>query len=336
MFTRNNTEPAYEYTQDQDSSAIAGIIPTRNFVSADRIIRRTVKTNQMVAVIGQTGIGKSTLRRAIMGRLKEQHHTIVEIPPGTPTKGREISGSIMKEMIREISGEKPKGDLIARTTQLKRVLLAQSSRRNHLVLVIDEAQDLHSDTLYGIKKIHELGGTSGQEFLFSVILFGKEALGSLIQPRELGMRISQFQMQPLKKDEITDFLKAHKLKMNGAAEKRFILNVDPVPAAIMRAIREIRYFYPGKTKFTEEDIINFQKQDTLDKITASGISYRKFSDIIYSRYGKRWDSGTINKAVHGKLGTRTESEILDQLNTVLSEHLGSIAPAMEDKENKLA
>ncbi|MCB1202476.1 MAG: ATP-binding protein [Leptospiraceae bacterium] len=311
--------------ESEGPNTIAGLVPTRNFVEADKIIRKTIKRDGMVAVIGATGLGKSTIRRVTLGRLREKNHIVVEIPPA-PTKGRDISGAIMKAMITELSDEKPKGDLVARTTQLKRILLSLSGSYK-IVLAIDEAQDLQRDTIYAVKKMHELGGNNHREFLFTVIFFGKEELSDLIRHRELGLRIEKHFMQTLSEDECRAFVNLHGLTIEKAGLKRFLARILPTPAALDQALRELKYFFPGEKKLNASQILAFFHRDLKDRLAEFGLSYGDLVSEIYRLTGRRHDKGTINKVVNGKYSNaKKEEEVLSDVEAVLADHISATMP----------
>jgi ABC-type dipeptide/oligopeptide/nickel transport system ATPase component len=297
---------------------VADFVPTKSFVAADRKIMDAVKNDRMVAIIGSTGLGKSEIKNLLMGKLREKRHTVIDILPAL-IKGRELTGSIAKQMIRALTGEAPAQDVIARATQLKRILLSQSSRQK-LVLCIDEAQDLHPATLYGLKKIHELGGTHGRQFLFSIVLFGKEELSDMIRPTELGLRFDTHHMEFLTIEEMKAFVSAAGLKLDKKATVRLLANTLATPAAMEKRIRNLKFFFEGKTSLSDTDMHTYFMRDLPKRFKASGLSYREAAALITQRTGIHCDPGHLHKAVSGKADTTEKAQnMLTGLEDMLNE-----------------
>lgn len=285
-----------------------GIVPTRSFVNANKRINAAVKQNGFVAVTGQPGMGKSFIKEMALGALHETkgRYEVIDFP--AMAKNREITGAIMSTMIRGLSAERPRGDIIARTTQLTRILL-DVSRTRRIILAIDEAHDLHPDTLYGLKKMHELGreGTS----LFTILLFGQPKLLSMIAPRELCQRISSYGVEELTEEEAADFLELWGVSIPGAkAFDRFYSHSGKTPLSIKYSVAKMKQFMDdGETKVSEETVIKSICGDLRDKMREAGISYNQSIRYIEEATGKRFDKSTVSKSLSGELITKTADDI---------------------------
>lgn len=294
-----------------------GVVPTSNFVEADKKIRRTVRKDGMLAVIGSTGLGKSHIRRISIGSLEERNNLVVNVD-GLSSKNKEISAALMRHMIKSLTGEGVRQDIVARTMQLKRILMTLS-QSHKIILAIDEAQDLHSDTLYALKKMHELGGNSSREFLFSIIFFGKDSLSSLIRPRELGLRIDTHLMQPLSTEEVKKFFRFFGLVLDKTAEKRLASMVTPTPAAIKAAAAEIKAFLPGKQNISEDDIQSFYRRTRKDRVDELGYSLSDLVVLIRRERGIEVNKTTISKSLNGKLNTKTAQVINETIDDIVNQ-----------------
>jgi len=285
-----------------------GIVATQSFVKAHKRINAAVKTNGFLSISGHPGMGKSFIKEMTLGKYREtrSRYEVIEFP--AMAKNREITGAIMSTMIRSLSAERARGDIIARTTQLTRILL-DVSRTRSIILSIDEAHDLHPDTLYGLKKMHELGreGTS----LFSILMFGQPKLGSMISPRELCQRISLYEVEELTADEAQEFLKLWGISITSdRAFERFYSHSGKTPLAIKHAVAVMKTFMAeGETKATEDIVVRCICGDLREKMKEAGITYSDNIRYIEEKTGKRFDKSTISKSLSGELLTKTADDI---------------------------
>lgn len=312
-----------------------GIVPTKNYVAADKAISQTIKEDSMLAIIGSTGMGKSTIRRIATGKMEEKGHIVI-MPDVSSTKGREVSGAIASRMIEELSGEKARRDIIARSTQLKRLLITNAKKRK-IILILDESQDLERDTIYGIKKMHELGGNQNREYLFSVIFFGQDRLAELITPLELSLRIDSIELQELKIEEAKQFLEFNGLKLDRHAINRIFANREnKIPAGINRTCKLLSHYFElknGKNKnLNNQDIIKFYSRNLKDQIKESGLSYRQLSSRIYKKHKRLYDASVISRGLEGKLKDKNrEAQLNQDLNDIVQEAIaGKKIPTREN------
>ena len=285
-----------------------GIVPTQSFVKANKRINAAVKVNGFVAVTGQPGMGKSFIKEMTLGQFKETRgrYEVIEFP--AMARDREITGGIMSAMIRGLSAERARGDIIARTTQLTRILL-DVSRTRRIILAIDEAHDLHPDTLYGLKKMHELGREGSS--LFTILMFGQPKLLSMISPRELCQRISSYGVEELTEDEALEFLKLWGISIAGErAFQRFYDHSGKTPLSIKHSVAIMKTFMAdGETKASEEVVIRSICGDLREKMKEAGISYSENIRYIEEKTGKRYDKSTVSKSLSGELITKTADDI---------------------------
>ena len=231
-----------------------GIVATQSFVKAHKRINAAVRSEGFVAITGNPGMGKSFIKEMTLGKYREKgaKYEVIEFP--AMAKNREITGAIMSNMIRTLSAERARGDIIARTTQLTRILL-DVSRTRSVILAIDEAHDLNPDTLYGLKKIHELGREGSS--LFTILLFGQPKLITMISPRELCQRIDHYEVDELSQEESAEFLKLWDISIPSVkAFDRFYNHSGKTPLSIKHAVGVMKTFLPeGETKASEDIVV---------------------------------------------------------------------------------
>ena len=153
-----------------------------------------------LAVIGEVGSGKSVMRRKVVEQLKKDGDVIV-IYPQMIDKTRVNAASICDAIIMDLSEAKPSMKLEAKTRQVHKLLLERAKQGFRAVLIIEEAHDLHTNTLKYLKRFYEL--EDGYRKLLGIILVGQVELKNLfnetthIEMREVIRRIQTAEIKGL-------------------------------------------------------------------------------------------------------------------------------------------
>ncbi|WP_216110717.1 ExeA family protein [Aquisalimonas asiatica] len=161
----------------------------------------TAKHGGFLAVIGESGAGKSVLRRDLLDRIQRDGESITPIMPRIIDKGRLTAGAVCDSIIADISQERPRKELEAKARQIERLLTDSSRGGNSHVLIIEEAHDLTIPTLKYLKRFWEL--EDGFRRLLSIILVGQPELRGTLDERrnrqacEVIRRIEVAEMEPL-------------------------------------------------------------------------------------------------------------------------------------------
>ena len=116
-------------------------------------------------------------------------------------KTRVNAGSICDAIIMDLSEQKPKVKLEQKTRQVHQLLLERAKQGFRSVLIIEEAHDLHTNTLKYLKRFYEL--EDGFRKLLGIILIGQVELknlfneGTHIEMREVIRRIQTAEIRGL-------------------------------------------------------------------------------------------------------------------------------------------
>lgn len=137
---------------------------------AKQVMLDAARFGGFVAIIGEVGSGKSVMRRAVVEELKRDGNIMV-VYPQTIDKTRLTAGSICDAIILDISTEKPKRNLEAKSRQVQRILMERSKNGQRHILIIEEAHDLNLNTLKYLKRFYEL--EDGFRKLLGIILIGQ-------------------------------------------------------------------------------------------------------------------------------------------------------------------
>ena len=161
--------------------------PEDVFLSADqRYIREamfsTAKHGGFLAVVGESGAGKTVLRRDLIDRVQRDSQLIVLIQPRLIDKGTMTAGGICEAIIDDLRpGEKVPRSLEAKARKVEKLLKDSSRAGNMHSLLIEEAHDLSIQTLKFLKRFWEL--EDGFKKLLSIILVGQPELKTKLDER---------------------------------------------------------------------------------------------------------------------------------------------------------
>lgn len=183
------------------------------FLSGDiRYVRETLwqvaKFGGFVAVTGESGAGKTTLRCDLHERIHSEHKQIVLIEPyvlgmeDNDQKGKTLKSlHIAEAIIAAVTPlEKPKRSPEARFKQVHDALLAGTRAGMTYLLVIEEAHSLPIPTLKHLKRLIEL--KDGFKNLIGVVLLGQSELRMKLseqnhEVREVVQRCEVIELTPL-------------------------------------------------------------------------------------------------------------------------------------------
>lgn len=177
------------------------------------------KHGGFIAVIGESGAGKTMLRKDLIHRIQRDDEPISCIMPCTLDKTRLTAGAICEAIIGDMSSESPKRSLEAKGRQVVRLLTGSSRAGNRHVLLIEEAHDLSIPTLKYLKRFWEM--EDGFQRLLSIVLIGQPELKDKLnerlhwEAREVIRRVEVMELEPLN-GNLEEYL-AHRFKRVGKA-----------------------------------------------------------------------------------------------------------------------
>ena len=130
-----------------------------------------------LAVVGEVGSGKTTMRRKVIEQLRREGKTQI-IYPRILDKSRVSAGSLGDAIIMDISDETPRMRLEAKGRQVHRLLLARNREDYRHVLIMEEAHQLSVSALKFLKQLHEV--EDGYKKLLGIILIGQTEMHTLL------------------------------------------------------------------------------------------------------------------------------------------------------------
>ena len=173
--------PRDPFTDEMVSEADVFISDEIRYVRA--AMRQTAKHGGMLAVVAESGGGKSTLRQDLAEWINTSSEPITVIEPyvigmedkvrnGQALKSADITGAVIRTVA---PGAPLRASLQDRASQMHNILRASAQIGRKHVLIIEEAHALATPTLKHLKRFYEL--QDGFKKLLSIILIGQTELG---------------------------------------------------------------------------------------------------------------------------------------------------------------
>ena len=186
-----------------DVTQAADVYLTDGARFAAEYVYQTAKVGGMVALIGESGSGKSTIRRLAIDRLTAEAQKTRIIIPRLIDKGRLTAAMICDAIIEDCSSsaERPRRSAEAKARQVERILTNSSRAGYSHILIVEEAHDLTLHTLKYLKRFWEL--EDGFRKLLSIMLIGQPELKDKLDEsknysaRELIRRMEIVELDPL-------------------------------------------------------------------------------------------------------------------------------------------
>jgi type II secretory pathway predicted ATPase ExeA len=164
-------------------------------------IKKTVKQGKLVAISGIVGCGKTTTLLRIQDLLAQEQDMLVSRSLAVD-KDRVNLGTLIHALFCDLSTEK---DIKVPTQAEKRerqLVDLVRKRRKTVALFVDEAHDIHGQTLLRLKRLMELVRASGGKL--SVVLAGHPKLTNDLRRanmEEIGTRATVFMLDGVKGEQ---------------------------------------------------------------------------------------------------------------------------------------
>ena len=164
-----------------------------------------------VVITGEIGSGKTTLINFLLERIGEDIN--IGLINNTYVRPTQLIKMICKEYELEVEGM----DKTEMIDVFHGFLLKQFAERRRVVLIIDEAQNLSSETMEEIRMLSNL--ESEKHHLLQMILVGQPELKHKLQRRELSQFAQRVtvscHLNSLNKEEVDNYIR-HRLHVAGA------------------------------------------------------------------------------------------------------------------------
>lgn len=183
----------------------AGYFETAKLQQFEDDLRAAILAGRLVAITGAVGAGKTAMLNRLQSRIAAERKIIVARSLSID-KPRLVLPSLITALFLDISGD-PEMKVPTQPERRERMLQDQiRAARKPVVLFIDEAHDLHGNTLAGLKRLMEVIATGGG--VLSVVLAGHPRLHNDLRRatmEEIGHRTTKVEFNSIA-DERREFL----------------------------------------------------------------------------------------------------------------------------------
>lgn len=180
--------------------SIAGFYETARQRQLQDDVRNAIVAGRLVAITGPVGVGKTMMLNHLQSEIAAAKKIIVARSLSID-KPRVVLPALMTALFLDVAGDP---DMKVPTQPEKRERLLQEAIRRTkkpVALFIDEAHDLHGNTLIGLKRLIEIVQSGGGTL--SIILVGHPRLHNVLKRatmEEIGHRTTKFEFSGLGDD----------------------------------------------------------------------------------------------------------------------------------------
>lgn len=164
-----------------------------------------------IQLTGEVGAGKTTLCRALLEELGNNYSTALILNP--VLDNAELIRAVAAEYGLQVKGM----ERLEVLAEINRFLLKEAAADRDVVLVIDEAQNLSSESLEQIRLLSNL--ETNDQKLLQIVLMGQPELRDRLEEyslRQLRQRITvRYHLTPLTRKELSQYVQ-HRLAISGA------------------------------------------------------------------------------------------------------------------------
>lgn len=154
----------------------------------EKIKSHALNYGSLIAVSGTVGSGKTTFINELMYDLKKEGQCIVSYSYSSDREGVNVK-TLLTALLIDVNKSTDKPAPTAYETRDRHLVKLMEENNKPVVLFIDEAQDLHGNTLSALKKLSEMAKLSKQTL--TIILAGQPKLKNTIRSpkmEEIGSR----------------------------------------------------------------------------------------------------------------------------------------------------
>jgi type II secretory pathway predicted ATPase ExeA len=178
---------------------------TGDMVRTRRILTMAVESRAMVSIVGERGCGKSESVKAALKKLSGTDKPLKTVWVNRGDQEKLSIADIKKSMILNLSTESVKNGGIVSSMQLRRIL-GEATRKQKVVVIIEEAQRLHPLTLKSLKTLREIEWL-GETELFAIVLVAQSDPMNRPGVSEVSLRSDLVRMQGISANEAAHYVR---------------------------------------------------------------------------------------------------------------------------------
>jgi general secretion pathway protein A len=259
-------DPRYLYLSERHAEALAHLLYGIN------------ESGGFIQLTGEVGTGKTTVVRTLLSRVP--HHADVAVILNPRVSPVEFLLTICEELGLPIE-DADRDSVKQMVDALNKRLLSAHAEGRRIIVIVDEAQNLSTETLEQVRLLTNL--ETPTQKLLQIILIGQPELRELLdrsELRQLAQRITgRYHLKPLSREETQGYVR-HRLRVAGAAGEIFTKG----------ALREVHRLSNGIPRVInvscDRALLGAYTQETR-KITA-GLVRRAAGEVYGRRFAPGW------------------------------------------------
>lgn len=170
----------------------------------------------LTVVTGEVGAGKTTLIQALLKRVG------ADVTVGLISNAQGDRGALLRWVLNSLDVRAdPKSDYVALFQQFQDFVIGEYAEGRHVVLIIDEAQNLGPDTLEELRMLTNIN--SNKDELLQIILLGQPELYDVIrQPgmRQFAQRVTAtYHLEPMDLPTTRDYIRHRLVHAGGTGDE---------------------------------------------------------------------------------------------------------------------
>ncbi len=193
----------------------------------------------LTVLTGEVGTGKTTLIQALLRRTEE------EMTVGLISNAQGGRGDLLRWVLNALSiPPHPSGDYVELFQQLQDFVIAEYSDGRHVVLIIDEAQNLTAEVLEELRMLTNIN--SGKDELLQMILLGQPELREMItrpELRQFAQRVTAtYHLDPMDLETTLSYVNHRLIHVGGTGAEiteQAVAMVHEISAGVPRMINKI-------------------------------------------------------------------------------------------------
>ncbi len=298
-----------------------GYFETEEHQKIFKELKAAINSGRLVALSGIVGCGKTTVLRRIQEVLVQEKEILVSKSLSVD-KGRVNLGTLIMALFYDLATEKDFKIPVQPEKRERKLRDLIRKRNKPIVLFIDEAHDLHSKTLVGLKRLIEVVQDGGG--ILSVVLVGHPKLkNDLRRPtmEEIGARSAVFELEGLKssKEQYIQWLLEKCTQAGTKSEDIFTPEATSLLAERLATPLQIGYYLNlafeeaykiGQKPVTLEiiEVILSKDIDALEpRLTRHGYNVKALTELLNVRPAE------IKSFLHGQLSPGRTQELQNEI-----------------------
>lgn len=236
-----------------------------------------VTRSPLTVVTGEVGTGKTTLIQALLRQVDD------EMTIGLISNAQGGRGDLLRWVLNALDEPAPpEADYVSLFQQFQHRVLSEYAEGRHVVLIVDEAQNLGKETLEELRMLTNIN--SGKDELLQIILVGQPELRDIIrlpELRQFAQRVSAvYHLEPMDIVTTRNYI-AHRLQHVGGTGKEFsnqaIRHIHEESEGIPRLVNKLCDFALVYAASAGYDTVGV---GTIRELIRDGLILKPYSDTL--------------------------------------------------------